>query len=1505
MAVVGTTEIAVRLALEELEASVRSAQALLKQIPSQVGPDTAVAIAGLHLLGATAQQVFGTFQSFAQKSVGSYLQFEGQLNSFKAIASATKEETAALGAEAKRLGIETSKTPGQAAAAAVELAKLGFSAKDATRELGGLVQLAEAGGSTMEVAASVVGASTNVYQRSAKDIANVVAATANATAADVNDFLQAISKAGAVAKSNNQDMETLAAAFGLMRSAGFGAESAATAVKTAITRLAAPSSKQAKEGIAELGVSIRDQAGNMRNFIDLVPEFRAAFANITPAKKAELVKTIFGDEGGPAFLALMETSQAKIDETVKTIRSAGKNDAAADTSKKLLEGLPGIMKLLQGSAETASLAIGEALAPSLNVLANVGLNVINTFLGLDPTVQKAIVVLGAGAIAVVGLVGALTTLEMLQIRAKVATIAATAAQVVSNAVVGLMSAATAVQTVSTMSLSGAMAALTGTVTAAAGGMGAFAVTAGTAALSIAAIALPLAAAAGAVYAISAVWSSATAGLKQSGDIDAATESIQKLGVETKGAAAKAGEFDNVFQKALSTLMNKGPVEGMQSILLDLQKSLFGGTDAADKYGNAWGLLTNQQLANQRVILALENQSAATNAVFDKGQDVLKKYGLQTLDAGDKQRLGAAGIAEFKKEALAQTQQIDKTVEALKAVKLADAEQQAIVNANIQNLERQKAAIAKRVAALSDDTNATKVNTGAIKSAVDALKQEQTSLEGVTKAYEAKAAKTELAAEEDKTWLQEDLASGAITEQEAAKDSIANERWALEERLRLKEEFNEKLKEAKESATKPEDKEKIGSKLEQNELEQQRLRTQIAENGYKERQRVVKLALDEEAATVAKSNNKIKSAESDKFADIRTRQLAGKIDAKEAEREIQEARSDSTAKQILAEQERLVRLKDLRAKNYIDEKKFAEEEAAISSRVKDLKVQHLEQQLAAKERVARQALEDEAAAAAKSSSKIKAAELDKISAIRATQLAGNVDAREADRQIQQAKQDTTAKQILAEQERLGRLKDLRAKNYIDEKKFAEEEAAISIRLKELKLQQVEQEIQARQRARDLAIAAIEDESRARQRAYTEQAAAIALQEKQLEQQQKAGELGKQLLESRRNLQKTSADAAFSKDGMQLAKVDKAVSAAARLKEGKDTDPEVKAVLQRQIKAAGFDPNASELDLLKAKDALEQQVAARKLAALEQEQQFSQQMLEIDLRRTELQSKQALLAAQKGELDAQNAVAAAGEKVRKAEQIDDEKERARAIADAQLEVTLAAQGVELAKANSQLAQDSAAAQKELAANARESLSVQQQMAKEQISAAEAARQQASSLQVAESAAKATADANKATVDTKNAEANSGSGNSGGGGKVTNLNLTGQDIWRNREATDMMKQAIDSGGNQRLNLLQAGLANGGNNKFFDVQLNASGFGNIAELIQKIKSVNDAGFGIKAMSAATQAQMSGKDPIEAINNLVNEVKNLAAKPSQLTVNSNNPVKDAAAIYGSLSKRSVSNANL
>ncbi len=131
------------------------------------------------LLSNTIQVATGTIGSSLQAS----RQFSGSIRSFAALSNEQVDSTAVkeVRQEIEKLAIVTTKTPQQIASAAIELTKLGFSAKDTKKELGGLVQLAEATGASVEDSASIVGAASNVYQRSAKDIADIVAATANAT----------------------------------------------------------------------------------------------------------------------------------------------------------------------------------------------------------------------------------------------------------------------------------------------------------------------------------------------------------------------------------------------------------------------------------------------------------------------------------------------------------------------------------------------------------------------------------------------------------------------------------------------------------------------------------------------------------------------------------------------------------------------------------------------------------------------------------------------------------------------------------------------------------------------------------------------------------------------------------------------------------------------------------------------------------------------------------------------------------------------------------------------------------------------------------------------------------------------------------------------------------------------------------------------------------------------------------------------------------------------------
>jgi TP901 family phage tail tape measure protein len=405
MTSVGSAEISVRLAREELRRDIAAAEALLRELGDQrVDVDTKPAQGSLQGLGKFSENLFqGIAQGIGQQitsavtravagsvqavtdTIGDSLNkskdFGQQIRVFGAYSDATQADLAGVRQEIEKLAITSTKTPTAIAAGSIELTKLGFSATKVKDELGGLVAISESTGESLEKSAGVAAATNAVYKRSFNEIADIIATTANESAADVSDFSQAISKFGSVAVFNNQSLETVAVSFGLVRDAGFEAERAGTALKNVITSLAAPTTEEAKAAIADLGVQVRDSSGEMRDLVQLIPEFRSALSKFAPDQKAQIVKTIFGDEGGPAFLALLATSQERIDEFTSAVNNA--QGAAAQTTKKLIQGLAGEVTKFQGSFETLQIRLGDSISPAAEAIVKLGVKTANSLLNTE------------------------------------------------------------------------------------------------------------------------------------------------------------------------------------------------------------------------------------------------------------------------------------------------------------------------------------------------------------------------------------------------------------------------------------------------------------------------------------------------------------------------------------------------------------------------------------------------------------------------------------------------------------------------------------------------------------------------------------------------------------------------------------------------------------------------------------------------------------------------------------------------------------------------------------------------------------------------------------------------------------------------------------------------------------------------------------------------------------------------------------------------------------------
>ena len=134
--------------------------------------------------------------TMALKSAGD---FEASMNVLQSVSGATAGDMAALQQQALDLGATTAFSAGEAAEAMLELGKAGMGTNDIMGAMPGVLSLAAAGGMDVGTAAGIAANAVNTFNLAAGEttgVANMLAAAANASSADVTDLAAGMQMAG-------------------------------------------------------------------------------------------------------------------------------------------------------------------------------------------------------------------------------------------------------------------------------------------------------------------------------------------------------------------------------------------------------------------------------------------------------------------------------------------------------------------------------------------------------------------------------------------------------------------------------------------------------------------------------------------------------------------------------------------------------------------------------------------------------------------------------------------------------------------------------------------------------------------------------------------------------------------------------------------------------------------------------------------------------------------------------------------------------------------------------------------------------------------------------------------------------------------------------------------------------------------------------------------------------------------------------------------------------------
>lgn len=320
--------------------------------------------------------------------------YEQSLAVFQSVSGATRQEMEQVSAKAKQLGNDIT-LPGvsasDAANAMTELAKAGLSVNDTMAASKGVLSLAKAGQMETKEAAELTANALLAFKMRGEDankVADLLAAAANATSADVSDMGLALQQVGAQASALGVPLQDTVALIGELANVGIKGSDAGTSLKTFLMRLV-PSTKEAADAMKELGIDMFDAQGKFIGTQAAIGQLEKAFKPLSQEQKAAAINTIFGSDAARAANTIIDQG---VEGYNKLSGAVGKSGAAQELAAAQNAGFKGSLDAFMSTLETIGTTFGTKLLPPLT---NFMKKMSDFFSGLSDGQVVAIVAFGA------------------------------------------------------------------------------------------------------------------------------------------------------------------------------------------------------------------------------------------------------------------------------------------------------------------------------------------------------------------------------------------------------------------------------------------------------------------------------------------------------------------------------------------------------------------------------------------------------------------------------------------------------------------------------------------------------------------------------------------------------------------------------------------------------------------------------------------------------------------------------------------------------------------------------------------------------------------------------------------------------------------------------------------------------------------------------------------------------------------------------------------------------
>jgi len=235
-----------------------------------------------------------------------------------------------------------------------ELGAAGRTAVQIQKEFRSAGLLAEGGLIKEAAAVEVLTSQVNTFARdglTAAHTADILQKVAQVTQGQVADLAEAMKYSSASAVTMNVSFEKQAALLGTLANLGLRGSMAGTGLNRVFVALAE------KQGlIREIGIEVEDASGRMRDFIDILADFRRVFGTEIGAREKALLERLF-DMRGARVMERLLSDATTLDKVMKDLEAA--EGAAMEAAERRSDTLKESWKVLWNQVQNMALGEGK------------------------------------------------------------------------------------------------------------------------------------------------------------------------------------------------------------------------------------------------------------------------------------------------------------------------------------------------------------------------------------------------------------------------------------------------------------------------------------------------------------------------------------------------------------------------------------------------------------------------------------------------------------------------------------------------------------------------------------------------------------------------------------------------------------------------------------------------------------------------------------------------------------------------------------------------------------------------------------------------------------------------------------------------------------------------------------------------------------------------------------------------------------------------------------------